>query len=123
MYDFYYAGGPFMTPITIAGLVAIGLAVKALMETIKETSYPDRLVKSVPLAGSAAFALGLLAQAVGLYQAMGAIEAAGDISPAMLAGGFKVSLIAPIYGLILFVVSLLIWLGFNLFGRMRSNAI
>ena len=61
----------------------------------------------------------ILGQIIGLYAAFEAIEAAADISPAMLAGGLKVSLITTIYGLLIFVISLLIRLATK--PRIRQN--
>jgi predicted hotdog family 3-hydroxylacyl-ACP dehydratase len=37
--------------------------------------------------GSLSFIFGLLAQAIGMFQAFEAIQQAGDISPALVAGG------------------------------------
>jgi hypothetical protein len=53
--------------------------------------------------------LGLLAQAVGLYQAFAAIEMAADVSPSIIWGGLRVSMIAPIYGALIFGVSGIAW--------------
>jgi len=55
--------------------------------------------------GISALALGVLGQFVGLFAAMQHIEAAGGINPAILAGGFKVSMITTMYGLIIFIIS------------------
>ena len=38
-----------------------------------------------------------------------AIEAAMDISPAIMAGGLKVSLISTLTGLIIYLISIVIW--------------
>lgn len=105
-------GGPlFMSLISIAGLAAIILAVLALFKYFTGQPVTQKLQKSVPIAGSMAFMLGVLGQVLGLYQAMSAIQEAGAVSPALLAGGFQVSLVPPIYGLILFILSLISYLG------------
>ena len=67
-------------------------------------------IKSVGLFG---LMVGILEQLIGLYQAFIAIEMVGEISPAMLAGGIKVSMISTIYGMIIYVISYLIWLGLS----------
>ena len=59
--------------------------------------------------GLLALIVGVMGQLIGLYYAFNAVEAADDISPAILAGGLKVSLIAPIYGFFIFILSYLIW--------------
>ena len=59
--------------------------------------------------GSFAFLFGIFYQVIVMIQALNAIEAAGDISMALIAGGLKVSLIVPVYGLILFLITYIIW--------------
>lgn len=44
----------------------------------------------------------------GLLQMLQAIQIVGDISPAVLAGGFKVTMITTFYGLIVYFISLVI---------------
>ena len=48
--------------------------------------------------------LGFLGTVVGMVSAFDAIEAAGDISPTVVAGGIKVALITTIAGLIVAVI-------------------
>jgi hypothetical protein len=52
--------------------------------------------------------LGILSQAVGLFQMMNVVEQMGGVSPALLAGGLKVSMLAPIYGASIFVAAILL---------------
>jgi len=63
-------------------------------------------IKSV---GLFAMIVGILGQLMGLFQAFQAIEKMGDVSPALLAGGIKVSMITTLYGIIIYAISLLIW--------------
>lgn len=58
--------------------------------------------------GLLALAIGALGQMIGLFGAFEAIESAGGVSQAMLAGGLKVSSITTIYGLLIYVISLLL---------------
>lgn len=58
--------------------------------------------------GLLALATGFFYQMLGLYQACGAIQQAGDISLGLMAGGYKVSLIAVMYGLLIYALSLVI---------------
>jgi len=48
--------------------------------------------------------LGFMGTVVGMIQAFDAIEAAGDISPSLVAGGIKVALLTTVAGLIVAVV-------------------
>ena len=54
--------------------------------------------------------MGVLGQMLGLFAAFTAIEAAMDISPAIMAGGLKVSMITPMYGMVIMVLSYLLWI-------------
>lgn len=98
MIEYFYMGGPlFMSLISLAyiGLflaIVFHLQGKAVSNLVRE-------------AGLLALALGVLGQLIGLFEAFKAIEAMGNVSPAMLAGGLKVSSITTIYGLIAFVIS------------------
>lgn len=48
--------------------------------------------------------LGFLGTVVGMVQAFDAIEAAGDISPTIVAGGIKVALVTTVFGLIVAII-------------------
>ena len=52
--------------------------------------------------------LGRLGTFLGVTGAFDAIEAAGDIAPSLVMGGIKVSLTTTIYGLIIFIISLIL---------------
>lgn len=58
--------------------------------------------------GLMALVTGFFWQLVGLYQAAGAVQMAGDISLGLMAGGFKVSLISVLYGMAVYFLSLII---------------
>lgn len=63
-------------------------------------------IKSI---GLFAMITGILGQLIGLYSAFSAIEAAADISPAIIFGGLKVSMITTFYGIFIYLLSILIW--------------
>jgi biopolymer transport protein ExbB len=48
--------------------------------------------------------LGFLGTVVGMIQAFEKIEAAGDLSPSIVAGGIKVALLTTVFGLIVAMV-------------------
>ncbi len=64
-----------------------------------------RWVKEI---GLGALVVSILSTMLGLMQMLQAIQIAGDISPAVLAGGFKVTMITTFYGLIVYFISLVI---------------
>ncbi len=48
--------------------------------------------------------LGFMGTVIGMIQAFDAIEAAGDISPSLVAGGIKVALLTTVFGLIVAII-------------------
>lgn len=117
MIELYFMGGPlFMGILTLILIAMLAVAVINGFPVIKnaEKSERDRIkiayVKSVGLFG---LIVGVLAQLIGLYQAFMGIEAMGSVSSAMLAGGLKVSMITTLYGLLIYVLSYLIWFGLS----------
>ena len=68
-------------------------------------SKKQKIVKAL---GLLAFIVGLLCTVLGLYSAFSVIEQVGNASPSIFAGGIKVALISLIYGLTIFVISLVL---------------
>lgn len=64
-----------------------------------------RWVKEI---GLGALVVSIFSTMLGLLQMLQAIQIIGDISPAVLAGGFKVTMITTFYGLIVYFISLVI---------------
>lgn len=109
MFKLFIEGGwLFMTLISLATITALGLTLKVFADILTGNPNARFSPNSIIIAGSLAFMLGILGQTIGIYQALIAIQHAGDVSPAIMFGGFKVSLIAPMYGLFVFVITLLI---------------
>lgn len=107
--DFYRAGGPFMNLITIMALLTIIVAAWKSFELFSQKTATTKLLDLVLLGGSVALATGLLSQIVGIVQALNAIMEAADVSPALVMGGAKVSFYAPIYGFVVFIISMLFY--------------
>ena len=61
------------------------------------------------MAGSMALAVGFLSQIVGIVEALEAIRAAADVSPEIVMMGAIVSFYAPIWGLMVFIFSMLFY--------------
>ena len=99
-----------MLPIYAMWIVVIVLTIMLLVKVaVKKEADTKKLRDVILFLGSFAFLWGMLGQVLGMIQAMGAIERARDISPAIIAGGFKISLLAPVYGFTLFIISYLVW--------------
>ncbi len=113
MFKHWIEGGPFfMSLIYIMWIIVIVFVVVSVVSYFSPKSTEKFLLRQsswILFFGSLAFLTGIFAQMVGFYEAMHAIQQAGDISPALIAGGFRVSLLAPLYGFLLLLLSALYW--------------
>ena len=78
----------------------------------KKDIDPHRLepgINAIIFWGSISAILGIFAHFSGIYQAMVAISMANDISPAIVAMGYAISLITILTGLLIFMISAVIW--------------
>jgi len=95
-------GGPFFTYIImVLLLLIIALIVKAVLE--KDLSKKARSI--IASVGWFALAWGYMGRTFGLILAFDNIAAAGEITPAHMAGGLKMALIGPLCGLTAFLVA------------------
>ena len=101
IYDLLMVGGPFFT-FTLLAILGINLFL-----IIQSITKPELRLKNKSLIASLSlFAVvwGFFAQILGLISAFDSIQAAGSISSEMLAGGLKISFIAPVFGLFVFLI-------------------
>ncbi len=117
--ELHFIGGPiFMFSLTAMLFIIVALGIFTFLLMFKKTNYPINTLKNLILAiiyaGSFAAVWGILGQGLGIYQALYAIQMAGDISPALIMGGIKVSMIAPLYGILILLISSLIWFGLKI---------
>ena len=90
IFDFFQEGGIlYMSLITLC-LVGTLLAAWKL---------PSR---------ATALVIGCIALMAGLYQMFDVLQKIGDVSPAVICGGLKVTMIAPIWGCIVYIISLIV---------------
>jgi biopolymer transport protein ExbB len=64
--------------------------------------------------------LGFMGTVIGMIDAFDAIEAAGDISPSLVAGGIKVALLTTVFGLI---TAMILQIFYNLIIAMIDNIV
>jgi biopolymer transport protein ExbB/TolQ len=113
MMDLFYMGGPlFMGVLTLIALVMIAWSIMKGKDVFVQNENKELLhhqlsyIKSI---GLFALITGILGQLIGLFEAFQSIEQMGGVSPAMLAGGLKVSSITTLYGIFIFLLAYLIW--------------
>jgi len=107
MFKLFSQGGPlFMGILTLILLALIVVFVRALLQkgTESQISKSVHLLKSI---GTLGLVTGILGQLIGLYSAFSMMEASGGVSPGILAGGLKVSLITTLYGLLIYIIHLI----------------
>jgi len=114
MKDLFYMGGPLF--MSILSILLIVVVVWIIYHTIIHFSStaPDKNITLRKLGygksiGLFALITGILGQLIGLFMAFSTIEKVGDISPAIMMGGIKVSMITTLYGISIYLVSLLLW--------------
>jgi len=95
MFELFVAGGvPCMTVLTI-NLLALLLAAWKAPAWVKEI-------------GIIALVVGIIFFLMGIYIAGDMIERVGEVSQSIIWGGFKLAVITPIYGFLIYLVSLVI---------------
>ena len=126
MKDLFYMGGPLFMGI-LTTLLVILLAITAYFaitivsgKTSAKKNFRHQLtyIKSV---GLFTMITGILGQLIGLMEAFKAIERVGDISPGILAGGLKVSMITTLYGIFIYLFSILIWFLLDLWHHKKAG--
>lgn len=106
LFDRFLQGGAlFMSLILICLLMSIFFTVKSILKinTYKETS--KKILKHISDSGTLGLALGVMGAFMGLVSAFDVLEASGAAEPSIIAGGLKVALLSPLFGLFTFSVS------------------
>ena len=113
----FMQGGIFMWFILIFAVVNLVLTIKKVIQLFGGTDSSPKQAESginaILFWGSMSVVVGFYAHFLGLFFAMQAISQAGDVSPAIVAKGFGVSLIPVLFGLVVFFFSALVWFLFR----------
>ncbi len=126
MKDLFVMGGAlFMGILTILLVIVLAVTVYFAISIAsgKATGEKNFLHKLTYLKSVGLFTMitGILGQLIGLMTAFAAIEQAMDISPAIMAGGLKVSMITTLYGILIYLVSILTWFILDLWYQKISG--
>jgi biopolymer transport protein ExbB/TolQ len=113
MLFFFKAGGPYMWLLLLLSITVVVLALKKAKElfspNITANAKLEHGINAILFWGIMSFVIGIFAHFVGIYMAMQAIMMANDISPAIVAGGYAVSLITILSGLFIMMLSSILW--------------
>jgi len=110
---FIMGGSLFMSILTILLVIIIAVSVYYALsiaggKTAEKANFKHQL-KYIKSLGLFTAITGILGQLIGLFSAFTAIEQMGDISPAIMAGGLKVSMITSLTGIVIYLISIAIW--------------
>ena len=123
----FFMGGPlFMGILTLMLLVILTATVVYILAISSggatgRTNFRHQLTYLKSL-GLFTMVTGILGQLMGLMQAFKAIERVGDISPPILLGGLKVSMISTVYGIFIYLFSLMLWFLLDLWYHQRTRS-
>lgn len=114
MKDLFFMGGAlFMSILSLLLIVIVSwIAYHFIITYFSKNPLQKKSLRKLQYGksiGLFALIFGILGQLIGLYQAFSVIEEVGNISPNLIYGGIKVSMIPTFYGIIIYLLSILLW--------------
>ncbi len=110
---FFMGGALFMSILSLLLIVMVSwIAYYFIGALFSNTTKQEKALRKVRYGksiGLFAMIIGILGQLLGLFNAFSVIEQAGSISPSVIYGGIKVSMIPTFYGIIIYLLSILLW--------------
>jgi hypothetical protein len=109
----FIEGGPFFMTLHYMMWILVILYSIRFIKNYRSANRDYRKLEkfnaTILFIGGFGLLLSLFYRTMGMYSAFSALEVTSDISPTLVAGGLKASLVAPLYSLFLFLVASLIW--------------
>jgi len=102
---FMEGGALFMSLILICLLISIYFIVKSILNIKTNIEISKKMLKHISDSGTLGLSLGVMGAFLGLITAFDVLEASGEAEPSIVAGGLKVALLSPLFGLFTFSVS------------------
>lgn len=94
-----------MSLVLICLLITIYFTVKSILNIKKNIEISKKMLKHISDSGTLGLALGVMGAFLGLISAFDVLEATGAAAPSVVAGGIKVALLSPLFGLFTFCFS------------------
>lgn len=111
MFKMIFIGSPL--PMGILTLVFLAMLISMVLALLnRQSDLRTKRIKYLEIGkaiGLFALVLGIFFQLIGFYMAFERLEMVGEVSPGVLFGGLKYSMITTIYGAGIFLVSRLLW--------------
>ena len=119
----YRAGGvEYMHPITLLFLSNLGVVIYVVFNLLKKKSIDKKWIETIKHLGGLALAVGTIGTLISLFFAFNALEASKEIIPfPIIMGGLKVALINILYGLFVFIISMIVYVAMKL--KMQGNSV
>lgn len=103
---FLEGGALFMSLILMCLLLSIYFIARGFFTISSNPEVSRKMLKHVNDCGVLGMTLGFIGAFIGLIGAFDAIEAfGGPVAPAILAGGLKIALLSPLFGLFTYAIS------------------
>ena len=102
---FMEGGALFMSLILVCLLISVYFIVKSVLNIKTNNDVSVNMLKHINDSGMLAMVLGFLGAFLGLISAFDILEATGQAAPHIIAGGIKVALLSPLFGLFTFAIS------------------
>jgi len=113
MFKLFMQGGFYMWPLLLFAIIILVLSLKKIIDLFFKSDFShakmESGINSILFWGGMSVLIGFLGHFHGLFLAMEAISRASDISPAIVAAGYGVSLITVLFGLLILLFSSIIW--------------
>jgi biopolymer transport protein ExbB/TolQ len=121
----FQQGGIMMYPLLLIGAGVLFLAGQTawrLRHGTATAAEVERPLQGVLFWGIFSVVLGLLGTTIGMIQAAQAIQLAGRVEPLLVWGGIGVMLVTLIFGLLIFLLSALLWFVLRQWSWRRFSA-
>ena len=102
---FLEGGALFMSLILICLLLSIYFMARGFLSVKTNPVLSKKMLPFINDSGTLGLALGFFSAFLGLIGMIDVLEASGNADPSIVAGGIKVALLSPLFGLFTFVVS------------------
>ena len=123
MYDIYVSGGVmFMHPLTLIFIINIGVIIFVLITQLQKKKVKENVLETIRQLGGLALAWGVFSTVIGLFFAFDDLAGMKETLPLyVIMGGLKVGLITILYGLLIFMISLIAFIGLKSMSNNASN--